>query len=198
VTDDDPRATWDVQAAEFDDEPHHSLDDPHMRAAWWDLLETLLPAAPASIADLGCGTGTLAVLLAERGYAVTGLDISPQMIARARAKAVAHDAPVTFIVGDAATALPVPHGLDAVLVRHVLWALPDAGAALDRWITLLGPGGRLVLVEGLWSTGAGITSDDLMRLVIPRTRSAMVVPLTDAALWGAPLTDSRYAVVARP
>ena len=43
---------------------------------------------------------------------------------------------------------------DAVLARHVLWALPDPADALARWLGLLGPGGTLVLVEGHWSTGA--------------------------------------------
>ncbi len=42
---------------------------------------------PHDILDLACGTGTLAVELARRGYRVHGLDISPQMIEKARKKA---------------------------------------------------------------------------------------------------------------
>jgi 16S rRNA G1207 methylase RsmC len=40
---------------------------------WRELLLSQLPDSPASIADLGCGTGTLSVLLGEAGYAVDGL-----------------------------------------------------------------------------------------------------------------------------
>ena len=57
-----------------------------MRAAWRDLLLGVLPASPADVVDLGCGTGTLAVLLAEHGYAVDALDFSPAMVRLATAK----------------------------------------------------------------------------------------------------------------
>ncbi len=195
MTADDVRAAWDVEAAGFDDEPHHVLTDPPMREAWWLLLADLLPPAPARVADLGCGTGTIAVLLAEHGYDVVGVDLSPQMIDRARAKAVERSVAVRFHVGDAATPDAVGSVVDAVVARHVVWALPDPGAALDRWIELLAPGGRLVLIEGLWSTGAGLAPDELLRLVTPRVESADVRTLEDPSLWGGPLTDSRYAVV---
>ena len=55
-----------------------------------------------------------------------------------------------------AWALPtLPGGsFDVVLVRHVLWAMPNPGEALTAWLRLLLPGGTLILVEGRWSTGA--------------------------------------------
>ena len=43
-------------------------------------------ASPASLLDVGCGTGTLSLYFADRGLAVTGLDLSPQMVALARSK----------------------------------------------------------------------------------------------------------------
>ena len=114
------------------------------------------PAGPARARSptSGCGTGTLSLLLAEEGHAVTGVDFSPAMVERARAKA-GHVA--AFHVGDAAEPPLEPAAYDVVLSRHVLWALPDPAAALERWIGLLGAGGRLVLVEGRWHTGGGLT-----------------------------------------
>ena len=38
------------------------------------------------VADLGCGTATLSLLLAEAGYGVDGVDFSPAMVELARAK----------------------------------------------------------------------------------------------------------------
>ena len=70
-------AYWDSQAATFDDEADHGLRDPLVRDAWRRLLLPHLPAAPASVADIGCGTGSLSVLLAGEGYAVTGVDFAP-------------------------------------------------------------------------------------------------------------------------
>jgi SAM-dependent methyltransferase len=189
---------WDEQAASFDDAPDHGLRDPAIRAAWAELLVPLMPPAPAGVADLGCGTGSLAVLLAAAGYRVSGLDLAPGMIERARAKARAAAVQAEFEVGDA-MAPPWPAGtFDVVLARHVLWALPDPGKGLDRWLALLRPGGRLVLVEGRWWTGAGIGSDEVLNLLEARGRATTRIPLTDAALWGGPVDDDRYLVVSDP
>jgi 2-polyprenyl-3-methyl-5-hydroxy-6-metoxy-1,4-benzoquinol methylase len=75
---------WDAHAATFDDEPDHGLLDPDVRAAWADLLFPLLPPAPSSVLDVGCGTGSLAVLLAQAGHDVHGIDFSERMVAAAR------------------------------------------------------------------------------------------------------------------
>ncbi len=80
-------AYWDEQAASFDDAPDHGLREPAIRAAWTELLLPVMPPAPARVADLGCGTGSLAVLLAVAGHRVSGLDLAPLMVERARAKA---------------------------------------------------------------------------------------------------------------
>jgi SAM-dependent methyltransferase len=146
---------WDREAKTFDEAADHGLADPDCREAWRSLLLEHLPAAPATVADLGCGTGTLALLLAEEGYAVTGVDFSPEMVRLAREKA-GHVA--TFLEADAAAPPLDAAAYDVVLSRHVLWAMDSPAAALDRWIALLRPAGRLVLVEGSWSTGAGLTA----------------------------------------
>jgi len=69
---------WDDQADTFDEEADHGLRDPQVREAWRRLLLAHLPAAPAAIADIGCGTGSLSVLLAGEGYAVFYLTGRPQ------------------------------------------------------------------------------------------------------------------------
>ncbi|CAB4689204.1 MAG: methyltransferase domain-containing protein [Actinobacteria bacterium] len=184
-------ALWDAEAAAFDDPPDHGLRDPAVRAAWRDLLLSLLPPAPARVADLGCGTGSLALLLAEEGYAVDGVDLSPQMILRAEAKA-GHVA--TFTRGDAWQVPLEAEHYDVVLCRHVLWALPDATEAVRRWDRLLRPGGTMVLVEGSWSTGAGLTGAQTLDAVTAAGRRGELLPLPDPALWGRAIDDERYAV----
>jgi ubiquinone/menaquinone biosynthesis C-methylase UbiE len=190
-------AYWDSQAATFDEQPDHGLRDPDVREAWRRLLLPQLPPAPAVIADLGCGTGSLSVLLATAGYTVTGLDIAPQMIKAARAKATAADASARFAVSDAAApALPAER-FDVVLARHVLWAMPDVHAALERWIRLLRPGGVLVLVEGRWHTGSGLTAGQAAHAVRRHRAGATVTSLSDPLLWGGPITDERYLLISR-
>lgn len=186
---------WDAEAASFDDQPDHGLRDPAVRAAWADLLLPLLPPAPAAVVDLGCGTGSLAVLLAQAGYVVHGVDLSRGMLAVAREKAAGVD--VDFRLGDAADPPCSPGAYDVVLARHVLWAMPDPGAALGAWVRLLKPGGRLVLVEGRWFTGAGISAAECERLVLAHRNEATVTRLDDPALWGGPIGDERYVLVSR-
>jgi ubiquinone/menaquinone biosynthesis C-methylase UbiE len=188
-------AYWDDAADSFDDEPDHGLRDPQVRAAWLALLQRVLPPAPARIADLGCGTGSLSVLLAGAGYEVTGLDFSTAMTAAAKAKAIAAGVEARFVVGDAADPPLGDAGFDAVLCRHVLWALPDRQAALARWITLLAAYGRLVLIEGRWSTGAGMPPEEITSLVRQARESAELTMLDDARLWGREIIDQRYLVV---
>ena len=187
-------AYWDDQSATFDDEPDHGLRDPAVRQAWRDLLLPLV--GPASrVADIGCGTGSLSILLAEAGHDVSGVDLSPLMVDAAAAKAAAVGAAATFVVGDAQDPPLAIAGFDLVLVRHVLWALPDPVAALRRWDALLRPGGSMLLVEGSWSTGAGLTGEQCRALVLQVRRTAEVRHLDNATLWGRETIDERYLLL---
>jgi 2-polyprenyl-3-methyl-5-hydroxy-6-metoxy-1,4-benzoquinol methylase len=188
---------WDSQAATFDDLPDHGLRDPRVAAAWRRLLLRRLPTAPAAVADLGCGTGSLSVLLAAAGYAVTGVDSAPLMIEAARAKAASAGVPVRFVATSAetpVTELPTG-GFDVVLSRHVLWAMPSVDAALAAWLSLLRPGGLLVLVEGRWHTGAGLSAAEAQEAVLRHRLLASVTRLDDPDLWGGPVTDERYLLL---
>lgn len=186
---------WDAEAATFDDEPDHGLRDPGARAAWLELLTGHLPFPPARVADLGSGTGTLSVLLADHGYTVDGVDFSAEMVARARDKADGRGE-VSFVVADASTPPLSPGTYDAVLCRHVLWAMPDPVAALERWVGLLRPTGILLLVEGSWHTGAGLTAAETGELARQVGRTPTTHRLDDPALWGGEISDERYLVVA--
>jgi ubiquinone/menaquinone biosynthesis C-methylase UbiE len=186
---------WDEQASSFDEAPDHGLRDAAIRSAWASLLTPLMPPAPARIADLGCGTGSLAILLAEAGHIVSGVDVAAGMITRARAKVAAAGVDADFEVGDATTP-PWPGAtFDVVLARHVVWALPDRALGLGRWLEMLKPSGRLVLIEGRWWTGAGLGADELLALLRAHGRTASITPLPNAELWGGSITDERYLLV---
>lgn len=200
-------ADRDAEAAAFDDEPDHGLRDPEVRRAWAGRLRAWLPERASDILDLGCGTGSLSLLAAEQGHRVTGVDRSPAMVDLARAKLAGRDA--AFLLGDAAAPPVGEQRFDVVLVRHVLWALPDPGRALRHWRGLLRPGGtshafgsgggRLVLVEGVWGTVSpvGIAAEVLTGLLEPLAGHVRVERLSgDALLWGRDVDDERYAVVA--
>ena len=73
----------------------------------------------ASIADIGCGTGALCAVLNESGYDVTGVDISPEMLAIAKKKKENQN--VTFSQGDVLKGLPfADKQFDAAFLAHVV------------------------------------------------------------------------------
>lgn len=191
------RELWDRAAATFDEEPDHGLRDPATRQAWTALMESLLPARPAKVLDMGCGTGSLSVLIAGLGYAVTGVDLSPAMIAQARAKAEADGHTIDFQLMDGAEPSLAPGIFDVLVCRHLLWALPQPAAVLRRWAALLRPAGRLVMIEGRWGTGAGLAVSEILAALPPALAPGRVRDLTQRPLlWGRPVTDERYAIVA--
>jgi SAM-dependent methyltransferase len=186
---------WDDEALNYDSAPDHGLADQAVRSAWRSLLLGMLPSAPATVADLGCGTGTLASLLAIEGYVVDGLERSSEMLERARRKTAGLSG-VRILSGDA-NEPPLPRArYDVVLSRHVLWAMNDPQDALRRWAALRVPAGRLVLIEGLWSNGVGLPAAATLKLVQAAGLNPELHLLTDPALWGAPIPDERYAIVA--
>lgn len=68
---------WDAAAATFDEEADHGLRDTGVRDAWAARLKRWLPGERAEILDVGCGTGSLALLAAGQGHRVTAVDLSP-------------------------------------------------------------------------------------------------------------------------
>ncbi|MFC8126652.1 trifunctional class I SAM-dependent methyltransferase/NUDIX hydrolase/VOC family protein [Streptomyces sp. NPDC057302] len=188
---------WDIEAATFDDEPDHGLRDEVVRDAWARRLRDWLPRTAGDVLDLGCGTGSLSLLAAERGHRVTAVDLSPNMVELAREKLSGHAAEV--LVGDAWEPPVEGRRFDVVLARHVLWMVPDPEAVLRHWCGLLRPGGRLVLVEGVWgvTNPNGIPMDRLISALTPVAAHLHSERLSgDERLWGRKVEDERYAVVA--
>jgi len=144
---------WDRRAAHFDEDFGHSIGSPAERAAWDRILDLVIPSGgPGGTSidalDAGCGTGFLSLELAARGHRVSGIDFAPAMLVEARRKAAERRLTVQFEEGDAEQLRFLPGRFDLVISRHVLWTLPHPEAAIDEWIRVLRPGGRLAIVDG--------------------------------------------------
>ena len=109
-------------------------------------------AGDAALLDAGCGTGRYTLALAGMGYQVTGLDLSPELIAVARQHPGA--AMVRFVVGDLTQPAPgSPYA--AVLCRGVLNDLLDDQSRRDAFVAFaraLHTGGVLLLDVRDWET----------------------------------------------
>ena len=111
-----------------------------------DMLAPLLKPQ-AAVLDLGCGAGVpVDRYLVDRGFRVTGLDISEKQIEIART----HVPEATYIVGDMGELRPGEHQVDAVVSFYAIFHLPrESHESLFRTIhTFLAPGGYLLVTMG--------------------------------------------------
>jgi len=67
----------------------------------WPLTEQWARKLGEPLLDLACGTGRIALRMAAQGYQVTGVDITPEMIAWARQKAAKQSLSIDWVVADA-------------------------------------------------------------------------------------------------
>ena len=84
---------------------------------WADHIEEIFRKngrKPETVVDLGCGTGAVTNILAERGYQVTGVDISEDMLFVAREKARKSGLQVSYICQDM-TELTLHRPVDAII-----------------------------------------------------------------------------------
>jgi SAM-dependent methyltransferase len=100
--------------------------------------------------ELGCGTGRLLIPLAQAGYAVTGVDLSPEMlrIAAAKAESAGVAGRVTLVQGDyGGVSLAGTYRL-AFIMMNTFLHLPtqaDQLRALRHWREHMAPGGTLLI-----------------------------------------------------
>ncbi|OII67301.1 MULTISPECIES: class I SAM-dependent methyltransferase [unclassified Streptomyces] len=109
----------------------------------------LLSFAPGSrVLDLCCGPGVFTVPLALRGHRVTGVDLSPAMLDRARKRTADAGAEAAYVQADA-RAYEEPGGFDVVLNMFTSFGYfedpADNARVLRTMYTCLAPGGTLVL-----------------------------------------------------
>jgi 2-polyprenyl-3-methyl-5-hydroxy-6-metoxy-1,4-benzoquinol methylase len=188
---------WDDLASTFDNEPDHGLRDALIRETWTEFLKAWLPLTDVTVLDIGCGTGSLSIVLAELGHKVTGIDLSPSMISHADAKAATHGVQIEFRVMDAAFPQLSQQQFDVIMCRHLLWALPEPEQVLQRWIEFLKPKGRLILIEGFWVTGAGLQAQEIIKMLPASLIDVSHQNLSDNPnFWGGSVTDERYAIIA--
>lgn len=155
------RTYWTQRAHDFgavrQEELHNDLS-----ARWLAELERQLPCEkPLRILDVGTGTGYFCILLAKRGHAMTGVDLTPAMIDEARRQAEAEALTVDFRVMNAQQ-LEFPDALfDAVISRNLTWTLPDPVQAYRAWYRVLKPSGVLLNFDANY--GGAVRAEDCAR-----------------------------------
>ncbi len=115
------------------------------------------------VLDIGSGAGDVAMAAAQLvgpEGAVVGVDMNPEILetARARAQQAGH-ANIEFLAGDALE-LELPRDFDAVIGRLVLMYIADPGAALKQFVAHLGRGGIVAFQEAELTLYQAVHSPD--------------------------------------
>jgi SAM-dependent methyltransferase len=107
-------------------------------------------AGDGEVLEFAIGTGRVALPLSARGLRVSGIDLSPAMVAQLRAKAPGDESSVPVVIGDIATARVSGAGSFSLvyLVFNTITNLTTQDAQVDCFVnaaTHLRPGGRFVV-----------------------------------------------------
>ncbi len=141
-----------------------------------ELTGALSTVAPGRALDVGCGEGADAIWLAQRGWDVTAVDISPTAVERAAAAAADHGVKVRFEARDLVTHPPAPGSFDMVSIQYpalrrdagpsgvlALWdALDRGGTMLVVWHAPLDPDGEHQPGHGAFDPTRFVSSSDLL------------------------------------
>lgn len=118
---------------------------------------------PGTAVDLGCGVGDNALMLAGRGWQVTGLDFATEAINLANQAAHDKGLKADFIAADTTTWQP-PQQYDLVITTYALPGGQKSKQVLDTALKALAQGGTLIVIEWDDSMAAawGFGEDDLI------------------------------------
>ena len=135
---------WTQRSHDFGTVRKNELEN-EMGQRWLHEIERFLPEGRnLNILDVGTGTGFFAVLLAQQGHRVEGIDLTPAMLEEARTLAKQRNLEITFREMDAQN-LDYPNdSFDVVISRNLTWTLLDPERAYAEWFRVLKPGGVLL------------------------------------------------------
>jgi SAM-dependent methyltransferase len=130
-----------------------------------ELHEFISNHIPGRAIDLGCGTGTNVITLAQNGWQVTGVDFVPKAIAAAKHKTKNVKAKVDLLVGDVTNLRGIEGPFDLALDIGCFHSVDNQSAYLDELDRILAPGGHW-LMYGFFKpdsqpSGTGLGEADL-------------------------------------
>ena len=102
------------------------------------------------VLEVGTGPGFFAILLCERGYDITAIDLTPAMLEEAKKNAGALAGKICWMEMNAEALDFADGSFDVVLSRNLTWNLPHPDKAYAEWARVLKPGGLLLNFDANW------------------------------------------------
>jgi len=167
------RTYWTHRAPSYSEVNREELAT-HQHAVWKQVLTEQISACfpgrkpdRIHILEIGTGPGFFAILLAEAGYRVTAIDLTPSMLDEARSNAGKLCDCINFREMNAEKLSFVDACFDVILSRNVTWNLPEPEKAYTEWVRVLKPGGLLMIFDANWYA---YLYDDVARIAWQKDR----------------------------
>ncbi len=123
------------------------------------------------VLDLGTGTGFFAFLLSAEGHQVTGVDLTQEMIDKAKESAGVLGLEAEFYQMDAEEPDFPDESFDVLVTRNLTWTMPHLDKAYRSWYKLLKPGGVLINFDADYGTAL----EDEEEVVLPENHAHKLI-----------------------
>ena len=150
------RSYWSQRSVSYSDVNKEELSG-ESRHRWsavlYEAIRSHFPGRPTgdiSVLDVGTGPGFFAILLAEMGYKVTAVDLTPEMLAEARVNAGDLANKIDFREMSAERLEFPDSSFDVVVSRNLTWNLPHPETVYSEWCRVLHAGGLLLNFDSNW------------------------------------------------
>ena len=141
---------WQISAQGYSDLTRDELNN-SQRDIWTKLILENAPfEGKMNILDVGTGPGFFAIILSLTGHNVVGIDLTEEMIQRARENAQREGVSPEFIVMDCENLAFDEQKFDLVISRNVIWTLTRPQDAYREWLGVLKTGGRILVFDADW------------------------------------------------
>ncbi len=159
---DEVRAYWTQRADGFAEQRMRELES-EKAGRWLAEMHRYFPEGKKlRILDIGTGTGFFSILLAKEGHEVIGIDLTAQMIAKAKDCASQAGVQPEFMQMDAEMPQFEAESFDVLVTRNLTWTLPHLPKAYKSWFTLLKKGGMVINFDGDY--GSALEDEDEVEL----------------------------------
>lgn len=148
---------WTKRADGFFSLRHDEIES-NKSERWLKELKNLLPAGDnLKILDVGCGAGFFEILLGRVGHQITGIDLTKEMIEKAKEMIQIYGLDASMAgarVGDAEKLDFEDESFDVVISRNLTWTLPHPIDAYKEWHRVLKKGGVIINFDAEYAKGA--------------------------------------------
>lgn len=138
---------WDYRSTSYSSMNIEELND--FRGKEW--LRILLSNAPKKenlkVLDVGAGPGLFSILMSLAGHKVTAVDVSNEMIEKAKENSKLYDVNINFVQVNGINLPFEDKSFDLIISRNVLWNLEYPKEALKEWKRLLSEDGHIVYFD---------------------------------------------------